>query len=269
MTLESLILTQKDYYVQTLESIRNTLRRMPEGTLRIEHNGKYVRWVWVTKKKDSAAAQHTYIPKKDREFASKLAYKTYLLEKGLHLKAELKRLEKIVSVRDEIIHPQHTAWKKLILDPAFRELLPPEALTMEEELAVWQTAEYPRSKEYPEHLTLKMSDGTYCRSKSELMISEELIDYGVPFRYENLTRIGNVNLYPDFTVRNRRTGKEFFWDHFGMMDNEDYFNGYTRKMRLYVSNGYLPGDGLITTFETSTQPLNIETIRDQIELYLL
>ena len=66
--------------------------------------------------------------------------------------------------------------------------------------------------------------GERVRSKSEWMIASMLDASGVPYRYEET--VGLHELYggafhPDFTVLNKRTRKEYYWEHFGRMDDPE------------------------------------------------
>ena len=62
------------------------------------------------------------------------------------------------------------------------------------------------------------------RSKSEAIIDMILYKNGIPFRYEEKIVLGDVILYPDFVIRHPKTGDFYYWEHFGMMDDEDYIN---------------------------------------------
>lgn len=67
---------------------------------------------------------------------------------------------------------------------------------------------------------------------------------------------------------NTRTGKEYWWEHFGRMDNPDYFSTCNYKLMVYAMNGIYPGDNLIVTMETSKTQLNSEYVDALIEHYL-
>ena len=108
-----------------------------------------------------------------------------------------------------------------------------------------------------------------CRSKSERTIAQELIRYSIPYLYECKTLIGNMIMYPDFTVRNRRHGKQYIWEHNGRMTDESYFGSAMYRERIYLQNNYIPGVNLIMTYETEACPLNISTIDQMIETYLI
>lgn len=127
-----------------------------------------------------------------------------------------------------------------------------------------------RIEKYSSFLT---KGGEKVRSKSELIIADKLFDAGVPYSYELATvlgdAIGMMRVSPDFTVLNKRTGKIYYWEHFGMMDNKEYTDETLYKLENYASCGVFPGKNLITTFESSVHPLNTEYIDRVIKEYLL
>ena len=53
------------------------------------------------------------------------------------------------------------------------------------------------------------------------------------------------------------------------MDNPDYAEYAIRRERAYIRNGFYPGDDLILTSETRTQPLNPDLVKKMIEKYCL
>ena len=94
------------------------------------------------------------------------------------------------------------------------------------------------------HSEFYTAKGERVRSKSELLISEQLCKYGIPYRYEKPIELMDWNRVivcrPDFTVMNRRTGKI-----------------------------YLLGKNLIITRETVASPLNIQKVDSYINEFLL
>ena len=84
----------------------------------------------------------------------------------------------------------------------------------------WAKAPYEKSTYKPEKRIFPTSAGFKVRSKSEQSIVEQLVNYGVPFRYEEVIWINNWQYSSDFTFRDRYK-KKFYWEHAGMM-SEDY-----------------------------------------------
>ena len=88
--------------------------------------------------------------------------------------------------------------------------------------------------------------------------------------YIKLTRItefDNVSIHPDFTIRHPKTGKFFYWEHFGTIEKGGYLEMALSKIRIYISNGLIPGENFIMTFETQNYPLTPQKIKEIIELY--
>ena len=82
--------------------------------------------------------------------------------------------------------------------------------------------------------------------------------------------LGKDGLYhPDFMVLNRRTRQEFFWEHFGMLDNPGYAYTNIRKLRIYAAHGLYPGVNLILTAEAEGQILDTQEVEALIRQYLL
>ena len=108
--------------------------------------------------------------------------------------------------------------------------------------------------------------GFAVRSKSEVIIADRLHAANIPFRYEQPLRVGRLGLvHPDFFILNAHTRREVVWEHFGIMDNPDYCDRALRKIALYAKAGLVPGDGLIVTFESSSQPLDIRAVESYVE----
>ena len=79
---------------------------------------------------------------------------------------------------------------------------------------------------------------------------------------------GYGTVYPDFTFLSKKTGKEIYWEHEGMMDRQEYARSAVRKIEFYQKNGIYPGDQLILTFETEQSVLNSKVIEGLVEKYL-
>ena len=157
---------------------------------------------------------------------------------------------------------------------ARRKLITPAFETIEVKIHRFLEEEYEPGKfdedNTTEFITLK---GERVRSKSELLISDHLNRYEIPYRYEKPIELQDwkktVICRPDFTVMNRRTGKIFLYEHLGKMDDEDYIAANIRKLDLYERNGYLLGDNLVVTHETSKIPLNRNVLDSYIKTYFI
>lgn len=243
-----------------IDFINTKLQNLPEGNFVCSNTGKNYKWYCTDGKKKS------YIPKGNQEFAAQLAYKK-------HLKWQLQELEKekkAVELYLRRMDPQkNTPLPSYINHPEYQRLISTYQDPLSKELQDWMIAPYEKSQKYPEKLIHKISSGNVFRSKSEAMIALCLEKHRIPYRYENALYFGEIVVHPDFTIRHPKTGETFYWEHFGLMDQPDYFkNAYTR-LNLYNAHGIIPSVHLIATFETREYPLDIAKVEAFIDEYFL
>ena len=81
------MLLEKTQIEEKIRTVQSKLKELPEGKLLCCRNGKYYQWRW------SKGDKQTYIPKKQRILAEKLAYKKYLLIQLKNLLHEKKAVE--------------------------------------------------------------------------------------------------------------------------------------------------------------------------------
>ncbi|WP_130608794.1 hypothetical protein [Fluviispira sanaruensis] len=78
------------------------------------------------------------------------------------------------------------------------------------------------------------SFGLKVRSKSEVFIAEKLFEHKIDFRYEIPLSAEGKTYFPDFTIFIGK--KVFYWEHFGMLSNEDYLQKTKIKIVWYDKN---------------------------------
>lgn len=87
------------------------------------------------------------------------------------------------------------------------------------------------------------------RSKSEVIIANILADRDIPFEYEVPLYAPDGTFYlPDFTIHFR--GETWYWEHLGMLHNEDYRNHWETKKAWYEKHNF--ANSLIVTQETTS-----------------
>lgn len=254
---------QKEY--KRLEKKENELQRalqvLPEGKLLCARNGEsYYKWY------QSDGHKKVYIPKKNRKLAEQLAAKKYLSTSIEDLRNEKKAIQQYLKSHEN--HAMNSE-KLLTEESEIKNLLTSHFSTLSKELSDWTTSPYERNPKYPEHLKHRCVSGRFVRSKSEMIIDMNLHTNHIPFRYEAALVLGNVTIYPDFTIKHPRTGEIYYWEHFGMMDNPEYARSAGNKLQLYFSNGIIPSIQLITTYETKDHPLDSEEVKKIIEEFFL
>ncbi len=133
----------------------------------------------------------------------------------------------------------------------------------------WKAVKYQRKKINIDQVAFLTRNKEFVRSKSEVIIADTLDKLGIPYRYEYPLYLENYQLFPDFTVLNIKTGKEFIFEHFGMLGEQNYDKNLNLKLELYSRNGYFFGENLLYTFETKNAPLNTLYLEKLLEHFLL
>lgn len=242
-----------------IKSIESKIKKLPPDKIIVSKNGNNYKWI------RSDGKNHVYIPKQDRQLAEKLAAKKYLVLK----QNDLKQKRQILNTYLRLWKDSPDKAEQLLMNPAYHELLSPFFQIQNSKLLDWIHAPYDRNNKYPEHLTLKSISGNLVRSKSELMIDMSLFSHQIPFRYECALELGEIVVYPDFTIFHPVTEKIYYWEHFGMMDNPTYRKNAFDKLNLYAANNIYPFKQLIITCETKEQPLDTEVIQRVIDAYFV
>lgn len=76
--------------------------------------------------------------------------------------------------------------------------------------------------------------GEAVRSKSEKIIADKLYMKEIPYVYEQpLYLKGYGYVVPDFKILNVRTKKEYYLEHFGMMDDYEYAKNAIKKIECF------------------------------------
>ena len=248
-----------------LKQIDKELEHMPEGHLKIQKRLENVYYYQMIQEKGKT--KKYYIEKRNAELIKKLACKHYYMKVQTKLKKEREALKKFLINYDEkiadAIYDQMPVEKK--------ELIQPLRMTAGEALRKWENERYEANQNYPENLIYKTDQGEMVRSKSELILANMLYQNRkyLLYKYERPLELMQGDkiqvIYPDFTILNIRTGKIIYWEHAGRMDDPKYANQFVYKINSYMSNGIMPGRDLIFTYETMSNPLNMQNALKLIE----
>ena len=253
-----------------LEKKQKELEELPEGHLRIaqtSHKPQYYHYI------DPKDFKEVFIPRSKDDFARKLAQKDYdqkvikLLENEIN--AITTCLSKICKSGSTPAENASTATKLgdlyAKMCPARQHLVTPVTLTTEQYAKQWLSVNWQGRPFTPDTAIHTTSSGIQVRSKSEVLIADALTRMGIPFRYEYPLKLRRpsgdiVTLHPDFLCLNVESRSEFYWEHFGLMDDPDYSNNAAGKLRLYTENGIIAGRNLIITMETQKEPLTTRLV---------
>ena len=246
------------------------LEELPEGHLRIaqtSHKPQYYHYI------DPKDFKGVFIPRSKDDFARKLAQKDYDQKVLKLLKNEINAittcLSKICKSGSTPAENASTATKLgdlyAKMCPARQRLVTPVTLTTEQYAKQWLSVNWQGRPFTPDTAIHTTSSGIQVRSKSEVLIADALTRMGIPFRYEYPLKLRRpsgdiVTFHPDFLCLNVESRSEFYWEHFGLMDDPDYSNNAAGKLRLYTENGIIAGRNLIITMETQKEPLTTRLV---------
>lgn len=222
-----------DYKIE-LEEIEKELKILPPGILkkRIYKRGTFY-YHWANGKEIGIT--------RDKNRIKQLARKIYVLTRQKQLK---NNATKPVNKFD------HRTPKELIdsLPTAYRDL--PENYFFHSSIENWVAKLY-RKNTYPQEVNGYFSKkGVEFRSKSELIIANLLEEYNIPYHHDVAMKLGEKTKFPDFIIKNPFTGKTIIWEHFGSLNQDKYAENMIEKMELYLSQGYIPFETIIYTFES-------------------
>lgn len=239
-----------------IKALESKIQEFPEGKLICTQNENRSKW-YVSDGHNSV-----YLPKNQQQFAEKLALKKYLSLLCEDMHHEKKAIEYYLRH-----HKISKAEDLLINEPEFQKLLSSTFKSRLQELTDWMNSPYETNKKYPEQRIYKTSSGNMVRSKSEVLIDMALYTNKIPFRYECELILGNIVIYPDFTIKHPKTGKIYYWEHFGKMDDNKYASQASAKLQTYIESGIIPTIDLIATYETKENPLDYEMVEKVIADY--
>ena len=256
-----------------MECSEKSTEVMPGGHLKITHKHGRPEFYHITER---GSSRGRYIPLAERELAAQLAQKDYDLKLMKVLQREIFALENYLQQTDggravETLYEGLCKTRQLLIDPV--------TLSDEQYAERWKKKVLPAAGEgmpfAEDSQKYYTANGECVRSKSEVIIADALLRNGVPYCYEVPLKLkrggeaGSVTFHPDFLCLNVRTRKEFYWEHFGKMDDADYKDNAVGKVNLYAENGFLPGRNLIITMESRVESLDTRVVEKMIKEFLL
>ncbi|MBE5853553.1 MAG: hypothetical protein E7299_11505 [Lachnospiraceae bacterium] len=230
------------------------LKNAPEGSLRANKSGQRTQYYHYT---SSANTNGKYLRASEQNLIHALAQKEYdqkILRSAHNEKALLEKLNMLYE--KEMIED---VYEKIVQGK--RDVINPIVQPRETYIKQWMEQEYDGLKFRDDAPEFYSDKGERMRSKSELLIANALYKNHIPYKYEKpLYLLSYGKVHPDFTILDVENRKEIYWEHLGLMDDLDYREKSLHKLIWYELDGYLLGDSLIITFETSKQPLNSKWI---------
>lgn len=254
---------------QVLAVTQKHLANTPQGHLRVSQKGHNPEFYQIT---ESGDTHGTYIPRTKLVLARRLAQKDYDSRLIKQLKQEIRALQKYLA-QTKGGSALTAIYTKLC--PARQSLVTPITLTDAQYAAQWQAVSWtglPFSPDSDDYITARRER---VRSKSEVIIADTLARHGVPYRYEYPLKLKSGRdgafrtIHPDFLCLNVRTRAEFYWEHFGLMDDPDYLERTLVKLKDFAENKILSGKNLLFTMESTACKLSTRQIENLINEFLL
>ncbi|WP_026523316.1 MULTISPECIES: hypothetical protein [unclassified Butyrivibrio] len=207
-----------------------------------------------------------YVKDKDKDLARKIAQRDYeekTLKTMRNLNYQINRfLQLYDSSAIENVYEHMGEARKAIVEP----IIPSD----EEYIKNWLKQHEGEKNLYPEHGRYVTAKGEYVRSKSEKILADLFNKYEIPYCYEPALELrGGKIVYPDFIILNVRKRKTYYWEHLGLVSEEDYAIKNFGKLQLYEKSGYIVGDRVLISMESESNPLDVRIIEKKIKTYLL
>ena len=129
----------------------------------------------------------------------------------------------------------------------------------------WRKKPDSQNDAFRENMIHKTKSGKMVRSKSEVLIADSLYDAKLEFKSEAALGLINRTVYPDFEILHPKTHKLIWWEHLGLVSDQEYVCENIEKIIEYGRAGIIPGKNLIITYETKEKPLTHEVINQRLK----
>lgn len=251
INLSQIIISRRRELEEILIRVNKSLRRPPEGSLRIAK--KKTGLIYYQRQ---PGIENIIARTDNPDLIASLAQKAYDQKVQRALKQELSVLKPLAK-----FYKTPTAEQIYYsLSPERQALVTPYWTTDEAFIKQWESVENPGLMLDLGQKHFRTEKGELVRSKSEKIIADLLYKLKIPYRYEYPLTVGSHTLKPDFTVLNVRTRREFYIEHVGLLDDENYRNSCIQKLKTYNFAGHYIGKDILFTVETQNQSLDVEWI---------
>ena len=240
-----------------------SLKKAPGGSLVLSKSNGVTQYYHKT---ESTQKKGKYMSSKNKKLIAALAQKDYDLRFLEVIKKQKKQINKAIKLLPDI--DLTTIYSEL---PEGRKRhVKPYVLSDEQYLEQWLGVQYTGKDFFDDTPVIMTERGERVRSKSEKILADKFFSVGIPYRYEYPVQLkGYGTVYPDFTLLNVRERKEFYLEHFGMMDDPEYSEKAIKKLEDYAQNGIYIGKNLLVTFETLHKPLDMKAVEKMLKEFIL
>ncbi len=133
-------------------------------------------------------------------------------------------------------------------------------------IAKWYEEHKGGQNSYPIEGNIYTEKGEQVRSKSEKILADLFHKYNIPYVYEPMIKLANGRrACPDFAVLNLRTRETLYWEHLGLINQEEYATKNIEKIHGYEESYLVLGENLLISMESSKKGFNTKTVEKQIQ----
>ena len=247
------------------KDMEKSLSTAPAGKLHLVKKQNHMEFYL---RRDRREKSGIYMTKSDPDIIRNYTQKSYD-EKVLRLlDKEISALEKYLKSTDEFTERIRRVYSDN--HPEVKNYIDPIDISDEDFIGMWMAQPY-AGKEISEDAAVFETDrGERVRSKSELTIANALAKRGIPYKYEcPLILKSGQRIHPDFTVLNVKKRQQIYWEHRGMMDDEEYAKHAVDRVKQFMKNGIIIGRNLVITEEAVRSPLGTDEIESIIKAFFL
>lgn len=141
----------------------------------------------------------------------------------------------------------------------------------EQQIERWLAAPYEKAPFNPDRHVHETDCGELVRSKSEQILANTLFALNIPFHYEERFHYSTGNIgrvFPDFTIM-LPDGRFLYWEHLGLLSNQDYCYHNADKLHIYQLNGLVISKDLILTMDDNKGSFSSALINQNIRERIL
>ena len=151
------------------------------------------------------------------------------------------------------------------LSDARKIMISPLVLPDKEFIREWESLHEGDKNTFPEKGQYLTNKGEYVRSKSEKILADLFYKHDIPYVYEPRFELeGGAVIYPDFVLLNVDQRKTVYWEHFGLITNEEYAVKTLSKLGAYEKSGLVIGETLLFSMESELVPLDIKQVEKKV-----
>lgn len=155
--------------------------------------------------------------------------------------------------------------KKILENKGMMALLHQKQQRAQEDwIHTWNETKFPENPSHPENKIVPSVLGM-VRSKSEAHLVNKLYEMGISEKYEAPLFLGRETIYPDVTAINPKTGEFIYFEHMGLIDNDDYFSAALKRLALYQRHQIYLNVNLFIFTETKDHPCDFQWMDEVLE----